>query len=74
MNLRERFHEVMQFNTDVRSLKWEFGFWGEVIDSWYEAGLPKRRYPQIATEVTTPTSGLYNSAWRSIKGNRLPRG
>jgi len=74
MNLRERFHEVMQFNTDVRSLKWEFGFWGEVIDSWYEAGLPKRRYPQIATEVTTPTSGLYNSAWRSIKGKRLPKG
>ncbi len=32
MNSRERFLEVMNFNTDVRTLKWEFGFWGENIN------------------------------------------
>ncbi|MCP4167506.1 MAG: hypothetical protein GY759_16675 [Chloroflexi bacterium] len=74
MNLKERFNEVMQFNTNVHSIKWEFGYWGEVIDNWYEAGLPQTEYPQIASGVTTPTSGLYNIAWRSIKGDRLPKG
>ena len=28
MNTRERFLEIMNFNPDVHSLKWEFGYWG----------------------------------------------
>ena len=28
MNARERFHEVMNFNADVATMKWEFGYWG----------------------------------------------
>ena len=41
MNLRERFLEIMNFNPNVHSLKWEFGYWGETIDNWYKEGLPK---------------------------------
>ena len=73
MNLKERFHEVMHFNTTVHSLKWEFGFWGEVIDNWYDSGLPRASYPEIPVRHT-PTSGLYYPAWTSVKGARLPKG
>jgi len=73
MNLRERFLEVMQFNTGVHSLKWEFGYWGEVLDNWYDSGLPKRQYPEIP-RGHNPTSGLYYPAWKSIKGGKLPKG
>ncbi len=73
MNLRERFLEVMQFNTGVHSIKWEFGYWGEVLDNWYEAGLPKQHYPEIPVGHN-PTSGLYHVAWKSVKGGRLPKG
>jgi hypothetical protein len=76
MNTRKRFLEVMDFNPEVRSLKWEFGYWGETINNWYEQGLPKKIYPKIETQITTPTSTLYTYAW-SNKGkgvNRLPNG
>lgn len=73
MNVRERFLEVMNFNTSVHTVKWEFGYWGEVMDNWYEAGLPKIRYPEIP-KGHNPTSGLYYDAWRSIKTGRLPKG
>jgi hypothetical protein len=73
MNLRERFLEVMQFNTSVPSLKWEFGYWGEVIDNWYDSGLPKNKYPEIL-KGHNPTSGLYYRAWKSTEGPRLPKG
>jgi uroporphyrinogen decarboxylase len=74
MNLRERFLEVMQFNTNVHSIKWEFGYWGEVLDNWYASGLPKKHYPEIPHSVNNATDGLYNIAWKSIKGDRLPKG
>ncbi len=35
MNVHERFLEVMDFNTSVVVPKWEFGYWGELIDTWY---------------------------------------
>ncbi len=63
MNLRERFHEVMNFNPEVHSLKWEFGYWGETIKNWYARGLPQKHYPILDTEITTPTSMLYSKAW-----------
>ncbi len=74
MNLRERFLEVMAFNTSVHSVKWEFGYWGEVLDKWYESGLPMRRYPEILEKGHNATDGLYNIAWKSIKGTKLPKG
>jgi uroporphyrinogen decarboxylase len=64
MNLRERFLEIMRnFNTEIRSIKWEFGYWGETINSWYEQGLPKRNSAVIPSEFTSPTASLYTKAW-----------
>lgn len=74
MNLRERFLEVMKFNTGVHSIKWEFGYWGEVVDRWYAEGLPKRHYPRISPRICTPTSELYTPAWNSVPRSRLPKG
>jgi len=74
MNLRERFHEVMHFNTNVRTIKWEFGYWGETINKWYDQGLPRRKPPAIPRNPSTPTSHLYSLAWNSLGGARLPKG
>jgi hypothetical protein len=74
MNLRERFLEVMTFNTSVRSLKWEFDYRGEVMDRWYDDGLPKHSYPTISSQISTPTSDLYTPAWNSVDKARLPKG
>jgi len=63
MNSRERFLEVMHFNTDVRSMKWEFGFWGENINQWYEEGLPRKFGTHIPTNLTTVAASLYTTAW-----------
>lgn len=63
MNTRERFLEVMNFNPDVRSLKWEFGYWGGTIKRWYDEGLPEKNYPLIATRTTTINSTVFTTAW-----------
>ena len=63
MNSRERFLEVMDFNTDVRSMKWEFGFWGENITQWYAEGLPKKVGTNLPTNLTTVSASLYTTAW-----------
>jgi uroporphyrinogen decarboxylase len=41
MNARERFIEVLNFNTSVRTLNWEFGYWGGTLNRWYGEGLEK---------------------------------
>ncbi|MHC4123771.1 MAG: uroporphyrinogen decarboxylase family protein [Planctomycetota bacterium] len=76
MNTRERFLEVMNFNADVRTLKWEFGYWGETINNWYEQGLVQNKYPAIETNIKNPSSSLYTFAWSDkCKGRkRLPNG
>jgi len=74
MNLRERFIEIMNFNTDVRSIKWEFGYWGETLHNWYDQGLPKKNYPKLPTNTTTPTSSLYIPAWTCESKEILPNG
>ncbi len=75
MNLRERFLEVMlNFNPNVTPPKWEFGYWGDAINNWYEEGLPRREFPHIPVNITTPTASLYNPCWNSIKDKRLPAG
>jgi len=74
MNTRERFLEVLAFKPGVRSLKWEFGYWGEAVDNWYAQGLPKRNYPTVRRSTTTPTASLYVPAWLSIGEGRLPKG
>lgn len=72
MNARERFLEVMQFNKNVSVPKWEFGYWGEVIDVWYDQGLPKRNYPMVPDKITSPSMSMTNIAWHSLKTNKLP--
>ena len=76
MNARERFLEVMNFNTNVSTMKWEFGLWGATVNNWYEQGLPKKHYPEVPTKITTPTSTLYTYAWSNkCQGiTRLPDG
>ncbi len=77
MNQRERFLEVMNFNTSAATMKWEFGYWGETLDRWYADGLPKKQYPQLPQPTdrgATPTSHLYSPAWTCVKQDRLPRG
>ena len=63
MNSRERFLEVMNFNPDVRAIKWEFGYWGGTIKRWYEEGLPEKNYPAIATKPATIHSTVFTTAW-----------
>ncbi len=74
MNTRERFHEIMHFNTSVHSLRWEFGYWGETIDNWYSQGLPRKDYPVLEKTITTPTSSLYSKAWNCRGESTLPKG
>jgi hypothetical protein len=74
MNARERFLEIMSFNTRVPTLKWEFGYWGGTINNWYAQGLPRRQYPKIPNEITTPTSTLYTAAWTCQGTSVLPNG
>jgi hypothetical protein len=73
VNTREAFLETCEFKKVVPP-KWEFGYWGATIDSWYEAGLPRRNYPKLEKEVLTPTSGLMLPAWNAVKTGGLPRG
>ncbi|RME42172.1 MAG: hypothetical protein D6791_18360 [Chloroflexi bacterium] len=63
MNSRERFLEVMHFNAHVRSLKWEFGFWGENMNNWYAEGLPRKYGTNIPTNLVTVGASLYTTAW-----------
>lgn len=63
MNTRERFLEVMNFNTDVRPPKWELGFWGENINQWYEEGMPEKYGTNLPTNIITTSSSLYTFIW-----------
>jgi len=77
MNARERFLEVMNFNTAAGSLRWEFGYWGATLDRWYGEGMEKRDYPRIDPPPLiqkTPTSHLYLPAWTRVKRDGLPPG
>src|SRR5579872_4510327 len=74
MNTRERFLAVLDFDKSVHSLKWDFGIWGEAVDRWYAEGLPKKNYPEISKELTTPTASLYGRAWRSVGEGKLAKG
>jgi len=74
MNARERFLQVLDFNSNVHSLKWDFGIWGETVDNWYAEGLPKKAYPVVSRVTTTPTRSLYAPAWLSIGEGKLSKG
>lgn len=54
MNTRERFIETMNFNPNVHSLKWEFGYWGETVENWYKCGLPMKNYSASHIPLSIP--------------------
>jgi uroporphyrinogen decarboxylase len=79
MNLRERFLEVMlNFNTSVPTIKWEFGYWGETINHWYREGLPCKNPTRIPTAYTSPTASLYTKTWtcenQFVRAGEYPQG
>jgi uroporphyrinogen-III decarboxylase len=45
MNTRELFLEILNFNPKVRTLNWEFGYWGGTLKRWYIEGLPEKFGP-----------------------------
>ena len=74
MTVRERFLETLRFNTSVCPPKWEWGYMGQTVEQWYKQGLPRRAYPRLPEQTSTPTASLYTAAWSSVGGDRLPRG
>jgi len=74
MNARERYLAVCEFSHDVRTLKWEFGYWGETLDNWYAQGLECKNYPRLPEIATTPASSLYIPAWTCTRQDHLPKG
>ena len=44
MNARERYLAVMNFDPDVRTLLWEFGYWTATMERWYGEGLARTPY------------------------------
>ena len=63
MNSREIFIETMNFSKSIRSIKWEFGYWGKTIKNWYNQGLPKKNYPKIPTNISAMQTSIYTAAW-----------
>ena len=78
MNARERFHEIMAFNTSVRTLKYEYAYWGETLNRWYSEGLPRNHFIELPKEIVTPTSSLYlyafNTNRKKIGQGVIPNG
>ncbi|MGA2478819.1 MAG: uroporphyrinogen decarboxylase family protein [Spirochaetia bacterium] len=74
MTVRDRFREVMQFNTRVAAPKWEFGYWGASYDTWYAEGLPRVHPPHPLRETTSTNASLYVPCWSSVPGPKLPAG
>jgi uroporphyrinogen-III decarboxylase len=78
MNSRELFLEVMNFNPKVRTLKWEYAYWGGTLDRWYSEGLPKKYFVQLPEKITSPTSSLYLYAFKQnqhvLDSGHIPEG
>lgn len=59
MDSRQRFLEIMNFKKDIRTLKWEFGYWKETNKRWYTEGLQK-------------TIGILPSEQNFLSGESMP--
>lgn len=64
MNTRERFSSVMSFEPGVRTLLWEWGYWGGAIERWYEEGLSHEHGLREAAAFGDTVAGP-GAAWRS---------
>ena len=79
MTARERFLEVMvNHNPHVKTLKWEFGYWGETLNNWYRQGLPKNNFAPVPNTYTAPSSSMYTKSWTAknkyLTGDEYPAG
>ena len=79
LNTRERFLEVMKnHNPDVRSLKWEFGYWGQTLNNWYKQGLPRKNWAPIPKEISSINSSIYSYTWncqnKFVQPGEYPKG
>jgi uroporphyrinogen decarboxylase len=45
MNSREKFLSVVNFKKEAEVPNWEFGYWYDVIQRWYDEGLPRVNPP-----------------------------
>ena len=45
MNAREKFQSVVNFDKKAEVPNWEFGYWYDVIQRWYDEGLPRVNPP-----------------------------
>jgi hypothetical protein len=63
MTPRQRFSEIMNFNTDIRTMKWEYAYWGATIKRWYREGLQQKNLPVVPEKITTIGASLYSTAW-----------
>ena len=68
MTAREKFRRVMDGDTGVGSLKWEYAYWGATLNRWYGEGLPRKRFVQRWGRRSTPTSSLYLAAYERNRG------
>ena len=41
-SVRELFRRIINFEETPKTMKWEFGYWGETVLRWYREGLPKK--------------------------------
>src|SRR3972149_3200049 len=57
MNTRELFLAGLDFNKEVRTLNWEFGYWGGAINKWYNEGLEKKYGLSEHVTYGQPVSG-----------------
>ena len=60
MSPRERFLEVMNFNTRVPTLKWEFGYWGENAEQLVCTG--------VAAQVSANAGGGHHAHLDAVYG------
>jgi len=57
LDSRSRFLEIVSFNTSVRTLDWEFGYWRGTVDRWYSEGLNEKHGLAEECGVADPIAG-----------------
>lgn len=56
-NIREIFKDITDFRPSKRTLKWEFGYWGETLINWYKEGLPDTENKSLTIKKGSWTGG-----------------
>jgi len=75
MNAREKFNEVLSFNSVSHIPKTEFGYWAKTIKKWGQQGLPlKEKIPKDVLDGTLVRGSvpLYKGSRELIDKNVMP--